>query len=175
MAKKVKKRKKIEKNNMKSNDNELLKLIKLVIIISIIFLMFYIITIFINKEEEVLKPKATIQYDEILMGNILNQPNDTYYVFIKDIDDSKIMVYNAYINNYLGLDDAKRVYTTTIDNPLNNQFIGDKVVIKVKDVKDLRFKETSLVKVEKGKITEYYEKDEVEDILIKLSKFEIKE
>lgn len=176
MATKVNKGKNTKKSNpvkvSASSDNELGKLIKLVIIVTLIFLVFYVITIFVNKKEEEKKTDtpATIQYDEILIGNILNQPNDSYYVLIQDTEDLDVSIYNAYISVYKKLSDAKRVYTATLNNPLNNRFVGEEVVYDVSNVKDLRFNKTAFVKVEKGKIIDYYDGDDIKTILIELSK-----
>ena len=72
--KNVKNTKKIEYNN----DNEVSKLIKLVIVVTLIVFVFYGITVLVNKkiEEEQPERPATIQYDEILIGNSLKHPND---------------------------------------------------------------------------------------------------
>lgn len=176
MATKTNKGKQVKNNSVKisttSSDNEFGKLIKLVIIVTLIFLVFYVITIFVNKKEEKKKTEtpATIQYDEILIGNILNQQNETYYVLIQDKDDLNVPIYNAYISVYKKLSDTDRVYTATLNNPLNSRFVGEDVVFNVDNVKDLRFNKTAFIKVEKGKITAYYEEDNIKKILLELSK-----
>lgn len=106
------------------NGTEVSKLVKLVIIVTVIFVIFYGITVLVNKKEE--NPgnnsngqTVSIQYDEILIGNILTQPNDEYYVMIYDSDDTNSVVYNSYLQLYQQKRDALRYYKQP---RLNNDF-----------------------------------------------------
>ena len=62
-------------NNASMNSDEVGRLIKMVVIVTVVFLLFYAVTLIVTKEkkQEVLKTPATIQYKEILLGNILKQ------------------------------------------------------------------------------------------------------
>lgn len=167
MAKKVN----VKKIN---NDNEVLKLLKLVIIVSLIVLIFYIITIFVNKKDETkdetTTTPATIQYDYILVGNILKQPNKSYYVLAKTSDDVNSKVYEAYLSNYKKLEDALRVYYIDLDNPLNSKFLNEESNFKINNVTDISFKETTLLLIENNKIKKTYEgKDNIIKILLELT------
>ena len=110
------------------DENEMFKLLKLVVIVSLIAVVFYIITLFVNKEkpeEEVAETPVSIQYDNILVGNILNQPTEDYYVLAKTQDDVNAKVYEAYLSKYSEIEDALRVYYTDLDNPLNSKFLKE--------------------------------------------------
>lgn len=146
------------KNQTISNENEMAKFIKLIVLITILFLIFYGITILLTKEkkkEETKKPEnpVTIQYDTILIGNLLQQPEDAYYVLIEEMEDKNISTYEMYISAYKNVEKSDRVYTAILNHPMNASFVGDVTKTDIENIKDLKLKETTLVKVEKGKIT----------------------
>lgn len=158
---------------MKNNENEIGKLIKLVVIVTLIFGLFYLITVLINKEdkeEESTYTPAQIQYDKILISNILKQNEDKYYVLIYDTDDVNQTTYTAYLINYKYKEDAIRYYTAELNNPLNSKYVSSESNLKVKKIEDFKVKEATLLKVEKGKITKFYEGEEVLNQLIELTK-----
>lgn len=164
-------------NNIKKSsigsENEIGKLIKLVVIVTLIAVCFYFLTILINKEdkEEETKVPASIQFDYILTGNILNRPNDEYYVLAIFPDDVNIKIYDVYINSYQSKDGALRMYYTELDNPLNDNFVASESNFKINDISDLKFNQTTLIKVKKGKIEKYYEgKEEITSLLEEISK-----
>lgn len=153
------------------NENEIVKLIKIVIIISLIFLAFYALTAFINKEEKEVTPdkKNEIQYDEILIGNILTQPNDEYYVLIYDNEDLNLGLYDVYKTKYEKMDGALRFYEAVINNPLNSRYVGEENNFKITDIKDFRVKETTLLQIKNKKIKKYYVSEEIKNKLIELT------
>ena len=77
---------------MKKNYNseiEIGNLFKIILIILVVFGIFYIFTYYLqkNRKSEMLKNNitnkiTTIQYDEILLGDLLNQNDTEYYVLI---------------------------------------------------------------------------------------------
>lgn len=152
------------------SDYEIGNLIKLVVIVSLIVLVFYLITIFVNKKEdkkeETTKTPETIQYDNILVGNILTQPNTSYYVLAKVSDDVNNKVYDAYISNYKGMTDAIRIYYVLLDNPLNSKYYSDNSNFNINKITDISFKEPTLLLIENKKIKRSYEGND--EILRKL-------
>ncbi len=168
---------KSKKKNLKkveySDDTEILKLIKLIVIVTVVVLAFYGITMLVNtKEEEKTETSASIQYDEILIGNILNQNNDEYYVMIYDDEDYDVKLYNVYINKYKQKDEALRFYTSQLNNPINQKFKSEESNLKVKNIEDLKVKSSTLLKIKKGKITNYYEGEKMLEHLKEISKTE---
>ncbi len=162
--------KKVEYNN----DTEISKLIKLVVIVTLIAFAFYGITILINKrtEEETPEESATIQYDEILIGNSLKQPNDEYYVMIYDSEDYDIGLYEVYLQLYSRKEDAIRIYTSQLNNPINQGFKADESNLNIDDISDLKIKSSTLLKVKDGVIEESYEDDKLVEYLEEISKTE---
>lgn len=164
------KEKKIKKANYEGN--EISKLIKLIIIVTVIFLVFYAITYFINKKDEQKEETSTskIQYDEILIGNLLTQPNDDYYVIIYAEDDYNKVVYDAYLSMYSKKDDALRYYTATLNNPFNEIFKSDEANFEISKITDLKLTGSTLIKVSDKKIQKYYEGEDIIEHLKEISK-----
>lgn len=181
MAKKsnLKNAKKIESKSI-SNENEMMRFIKMIIIVTLIVLVFYILTMFINKKEKETdinnnNPSVSIQYDEILIGNIFNQNNKNYYVLIEDAEDVQTKVYEAYLNVYKQKEDAIRVYISKMNNMFNFKYISDKSNLS-DNISEFKVSKTTLLQISEGKISNSYETEEkILEILKEISKSEAKE
>lgn len=160
-----------------SNDDEMKKFVKMILIVTLIFGAFYVLTIFINKEDENNdindndnSSSASIQYDEILIGNIFKQENDSYYVMIEDINDVNTSVYEAYLSNYQQKEGAKRVYTAILNNMFNLKYLADESNLS-DDILKFKVSKTTLLEISNGKIVNSYEgHEDILEILIKISK-----
>ena len=154
--------------NKKINDeNEMSKFIKIIIIVAVIALFFYFLTVIITAKNKktttpTSKTQATIQYDEILIGNIFKQPNNNYYVLIEDAEDKNVDVYLVYLSTYKTKENAKRVYTAVLNNLFNKKYMDTTSNIS-NDINTFKVSKTTLLEISKGKISKVYEKDE--DIL----------
>lgn len=152
-----------KKSNL--SNNEFVKLLQLILIVTGIFLAFYLVTWLFtdnsdeNKKEEE-KPEVSIQYDEILMSNLLKQKDLEYYVLAYDAEDKYYDSYNMYIYTYSTQKDAKRVYTSVLSNGFNKKFYDKELkesVIDAADISKLKLKDTSLIRVRRGTIRNVYE------------------
>lgn len=152
-----------KKSNL--SNNEFVKLLQLILIVTGIFLAFYLVTWLFtdnsdeNKKEEE-KPEVSIQYDEILMSNLLKQKDLEYYVLAYDAEDKYYDSYNMYIHTYSTQKDAKRVYTSVLSNGFNKKFYDKELkesVIDAADISKLKLKDTSLIRVRRGTIRNVYE------------------
>lgn len=149
------------KKSFWENASELTKLIVVFLIIVGIFIVFYFITDLIkskgssqtNKDDSI----AVIQYDEILVGEILNQNKDNYYVLATVKDDPNVSLYTPYIESYKTLQDALKFYTVNLSSVFNNRFLTDESNFDIEKIKDIKFKQTTLLKIENKQIVEYYE------------------
>ncbi len=171
---KTKKNVKNIKQNTYNNDTEISKLIKLIIVVSLIVLIFYGLTVLVNQEKEVENPDtpASIQYDEILIGNVLKQPNEEYYVMIYDDEDYDTSLYSTYLDLYKQKDEAIRIYTSQLNNPLNQNFKAEKSNLDISDISDLKIQSSTLLKINDGKIEEFYEGKKLVEHLKEISKTE---
>lgn len=157
-----------------SDNSEISKLIKLIVIVTLIVLVFYGITAILNndEEEETQDQSATIQYDEILIGNVLKQPNEEYYVMIYDDEDYDTSLYSTYLDLYKQKDEAIRIYTSQLNNPLNQNFKAEKSNLDISDISDLKIQSSTLLKINDGKIEEFYEGKKLVEHLKEISKTE---
>lgn len=144
-------------NNASMNSDEVGRLIKMVVIVTVVFLLFYAVTLIVTKEkkQEVLKTPATIQYKEILLGNILKQPNDNYYVLAFTSDDAYSIYYETKLDGQ-----KTKYYKVNIDNPLNSNFVSDKSNLNVSDITDLKVSQSTLFEIKNKKIIKTYEGNE---------------
>lgn len=165
----MKKAKKVNKYSKKNNsvfssDNEMAKLILLIIIVAIAFAIFYIITIFVIKKDDNSEKntetnnEVTIQYEKILVSNILSQSNNEYYVLAYMNDDPYIEAYKNYLTYYeMAKEDAVPYYLVELENTFNKDFIADNSKLNVTQSKDLRFSQTTLLRIKDGKVISTYE------------------
>lgn len=168
-------KKKVVKSSI-NDENEMYKFVKLIIIISALFLIFYLLTLIINNKKDSTDNStatAEIQYDKILIGNMLTQSNDKYYVLVEDSNDNYINSYGTYLDMYKEKTEHLRVYYADLNNPLNTKFKAEEANTSVSDILNLRIKETTLFYIANGKIKKVYEgHDNINTFLSKLASSE---
>lgn len=151
----------MKKNNKSYNQNfEVGNLVKIILVILVVFGLFYVLTYYIQKNKKTESNNndtkntiTTIQYDEILMGEILNQSENEYYVLlVKNEDYTK--TYKEYISKY---SNGNKFYYSLIDNGMNSRYLSDTSNLNVENIDELKVVGTSLVKVNSGKIIESYD------------------
>ena len=162
-------KKKKKNNNVEistNNMSELTRLIIFIVIIIVLFAAFYVISLFIDSEKSETTDNTNdevtvIQYDEILIGTLLNQNQDSYYVLITS-DDNLNDVYSVYKTSYESKEDALKMYTVNIDSPFNKSYIAEESNFSIDKIGELKIKEDTLIKVENNELVEYFEgKDEI--------------
>ncbi len=149
--------------NATTND-EVKKLIILVTVVTGVFLAFYGITIFMNfdKDEEIVETPATVQYKEILLGNILNQKEEEYYVVLSKNKEFNLLTYELWMSNYEEVEESLKTYIVNIDSPFNDKFISDETNLEVDDINDLKVNDDALLKIEDNEVVDVIEgRDEI--------------
>ena len=172
------KSKKIKNNSVFSSDNEMAKLILLIVIVAIAFAIFYVITLFVVKKDEnnttqpETQQEATIQYQKILASNALSQKEGEYYVLAYMDDDKYVESYKNNLTYYaMTKEDSVPYYYIELDNTFNQSFIAETSKLNVEKAKDLRFSQTTLLRIKEGKIISTYEgKDNIVGKLDRMSK-----
>lgn len=149
--KKETKNKKDVKTEVTPND-ELKQLILLVVIIVAILGVIYIVsTILKGKDYSSIFDNSLdiseIQYDEILVGNMLKQADDEYYVLVLDEEDPYKSIFTNYIETYKNLEYETKIYTVDLNNIFNESAKQEEM-----DIDNLKFSGTVLLKVEDGEI-----------------------
>ncbi|MDD3341778.1 MAG: hypothetical protein PHN72_06305 [Bacilli bacterium] len=152
------------KNVSTAKSDEITKLVEIILVILVIFATFYLITYWVdhskkktttNKNEST--DNAVIQYDEILIGNILNQSPSTYYVLIMTKEDKTNKVFSTYTTNYSDKEGSLRLYTANLDDAFNKTYKSDSSKLDTENIEEVKVKENTLIKVENNKIVESIE------------------
>lgn len=166
------------KETKKQKNDEVTKLVEMILVVLVIFAGFYIITSFITKKqsntsntENVSEDDKIIQYDEILIGNIFNQPNSEYYVLITNDDSNYKDSLDYYSQTYKQKENAIKFYTADTNELLNKSFISENSNLNVENIKDFKVSKTTLILIKDKKIQKSIEGDvEVIKELIEISK-----
>ena len=167
-------KKKIEENTKNSviNKNELLSLIKIVAIVSIVLLVFYFITVLVDKKltKDSYKSNdsaAVIQYEKIMIGEILNRKEGSYYVLVEKEDDSYVTLYKQYLSS----GNIIKYYTVDLDDVFNKASVSDKTKVEGNDPSQYKFSSTALLKIDNNKLAAvYYDQESITNYLDTLIK-----
>ena len=158
---KVEKVKVEEKNKeiMPTTNNEMVKLVKIVLLITAIFLIFYGITLLVTekKAEETPVTEATIQYDEILLSSLFEQPNNEYYVLVTKENDDYLGVYSVYTSKYQSKENKLRLYSANLSNGFNSSYEAEESNLNTTKIEELKLKDSTLLKISNKKIVASYE------------------
>lgn len=177
----------MEKTNKKikyrtDEQQEMIKflIILVIVIVCVVGIYFFtraFVTKDLKKEEETKEvTPGSINYNNTLVGSMLNRPYDAYYVLVYDMKSVSAGKYEAIYNKYsnaandvekeLANKDKNKIkiYCVDLSNKLNESYKAtDKSNPDAKTIDELQFGEITLVKVEKGNITKYIEnKEEIE-------------
>jgi len=167
-----------EVQNVESSSNEMIKLLKIVLIVTAIMLLFYGITLLVtNKADEKLDaqqqeqtPSETpIQYENIMIGSLLNHKG-TYYVLIEKDDDNRLAEYDSLIGTIKSSEDAPTIYKANLTDSFNKHYLGKEANYYVDDIAEFKVTGTTLIKVQDGKIISVHDNhDDIKNKLTDLS------
>lgn len=148
----------------KSNtDNEITKGIKIGVVVVLVLVLVYLLTAFLtgeikfgNKKKDTTTP-STIQYEEIIAGQILNRIEEDYYVLAFNFTDDNAGYYLTLKNSYLQNNDAVSFYILDLEKGFNQSILtekGKEYSEKPESISELKVESPTLLKVSKGKIIE---------------------
>ena len=122
----------------------------------------YLFTRFLVTKEgnnnEISINEGKVDYNKLIVGSILNQNYDDYYVFIYDGNDSEAIYYSSIVDKYMAIDMAKKVYWVDLSNALNEKFVAkneEEVNLKAKSISEFKFGEYTLLKIKDNKVDKY--------------------
>lgn len=155
--------KKIKIDKVKTEEQEQIeKFLKILGIILILVLVVYVFTkVFVTKEVDNSTKEITvgkINYDKLIVGSILSQSYNEYYVFVYNGNGNEAIYYSSIIDTYMSKEKALKVYWVDLDNKLNEKFIAsdnDVINKSPEEISDLKFGEYTLLKVKNGKIVKF--------------------
>lgn len=154
-------RKKIKKKEpVLNNDNYQVKsFIIIVIVLLVLSSILYFITNLVikeNKKDEDNKESQTveIQNEKILMGQLLNRTEDSYYVLAYVKDDQFMKLYETYLNQ-IKTNESSAVYKIDLNEGLNKKYVQEETYIS-DNLNELSVSETVLFEIKDKKIDNYY-------------------
>jgi len=165
------------KNNKEAENKTEIKSFLIILFIVIGFiLIFFLIILGLSAlgvfEEGYTKPtteNSEISYDEILIGNVFNKPENSYYVLFDTFLDETNNVYINYLITSKEYDN--KIYKVDMSNPNNKKYLSNESNKKATKVSDLKINGITLIKITNKKITQYLTgSNEIEKHLENLSK-----
>lgn len=158
--KKIKKKISKKEPVMTNDSYQFKSFIIIVVVLLVLSVMLYLITNLVIKEEKTEKQTeeettVEIQQEKILMGQLLNRPEDEYYVLAYIKDDQFMQLYETYLNKIKSGDDGVAVYKVDLNEGLNKKYVQDDTNIN-DDLNDLSVSDTVLFKISDKKIDSYY-------------------
>lgn len=173
-------KKKTKRNLYKTNsssDVEYSKVIKISIGVILVLALVYFVTALANgeikfnnknKNENV---ETSIQYEELIAGQILNRSDNDYYVLLFNFTDTYASYYLSIKDTYTQKDKSLPVYIVDLEKETNKGIVANednKIKIYVDNVNDLKVNSPTLIRIrnhrvvqsieERDKIIEFFEK-----------------
>ena len=143
--------------------NEIKNLVIITIVLLIFIGLIYLLSaLFITKElnwfdKNDQEETAEVVKNTILASETFIQEEETYYVYFYDYTDENTQIAST-VNEKLS---ESKVYKVNTKDALNTKYISETSNKKATKLEDLKVKSPTVVKVTKGKITAYYEGNEI--------------
>lgn len=173
-SEKIVKNTSVTENTDDFSGNEIRKLLIIIGAVCAIMLSFYFITEFVLKNKKNTKEpenavETKIQYDEILMGSMLNQGSGEYYVFAYLEDDKMVNVYNSYIEQYEKIDGHKKFYRVNLSSDFNKSYLADEYYLEGNDISKIKVSGTTLIKIIDNSVSySYRDAETIVDKILRL-------
>lgn len=158
--------KKTKRTLYKTNSNmdmEYSKVIKITIAVIIVLVFTYLITalasgeIKLGKKDKDTKQEVSIQYEEIIAGQILNRNHEEYYVLLFDFTDNFASYYLSLKDTYVKKDNALPFYIVDLEKYINQSIVAEDEsdnTMNVSTIYDLKVISPTIVKVKNHKVVE---------------------
>lgn len=157
----MKKIKKVKDKKYKNEDEqEISRFIKILLIVVVFILGVYFFTsTVVKKEYDINKniTKGQISNTNIIVGNVLNRPQNEYYVLVYDTTSNKVAIYDTLLNLYTSKKDALRIYSIDLNNHLNKKYQSKSTNPNAEKIEDFKFGEITLLKIKNNKVDKYLE------------------
>lgn len=152
-----------------SGDDEMGKLLKIVLIVTAIIIVFYFVTSFVTRKASESKnskssEKTVIQYNDLIIGSMLNKDGE-YYVLIEKDDDEYLSEYESSIQMIGINEEAPKIYIAKLNDSFNKGYLADEANYD-SDLGNFKVSGTTLIKVSNHSISETF--DNHDDISSKL-------
>jgi hypothetical protein len=148
-----------EKHNKIKNltpQDEVTKAVRIFFIVIIVLILTYLISGIVTGEIKFKDDieKATIQYDEILIGTSFTQKEAEYYVLMYNYEnDDNATTYQSYVSSYEQTDTALKIYYANLNVSLNKIYISDNVNYNPTKASEVRVSDATIIKISNGQLS----------------------
>ncbi len=163
-----------EKNIMTDEQAEIRNFIIILITIVVIVIAIFFFTKYVINDGDVRLPYSDSQtgsvvYDMVTVGTMLSKSEEEYYVLSYSSDSTKAPYYANLVNVYMASEDSLSVYYLNTDDNFNKDYLlleNEEENTNPANISELTLGELTLIKVEEGKMEEYYSTlEDIENIL----------
>lgn len=160
------KNKKQKRNLYKSSSNsemEYFKFAKVAICVVLVLALTYFVTAIVsgeikfNKKENSDDVATNIQYEEIIVGQMLNRSDNEYYVLLFNFTDTFAGYYISLIDTYTSKDKSLPFHIIDLEKQVNKQYVledGEYLIEKPVRLVDFKASNPTLVRIKDKKIVE---------------------
>lgn len=162
-------KKKTKRNLYKSNTNsdmEYSKVIKITIGVVVVLALVYFITalatgeIKFNNKKKAEETETSIQYEEIIAGQILNRSDKDYYVLLFNFTDTYASYYLSIKDTYIKKDKSLPVYIVDLEKDINKEIVAEdskNIKVYVDNVNSLKVSNPTLIRIRDHKVVQSIE------------------
>lgn len=157
-----KQKRKIYKTNS-SSDMEYMKIIKIAIAVISVLLLTWFVTALVSgeidfgKKETEEETEVSIQYEEIIAGQIFNRVDSEYYVLLFNFTDTFASHYLSLIDTYDTEEDSLPFYIVDLEKKVNEQYVlqeGEGLTEKPSSLAKFKATNPTIVRIKNGKVVE---------------------
>ena len=161
--KQAKKEGKSLQRELSNEKNQIKSLVIITIVLLIVMGLIYLLSaLFITKELDWFNKNDQEETVEVVKNTILaletfKQKEEEYYVYFYDYNFEYEQIAST-VNEKLS---SKQVYKVNTNDALNTKYVSETSNKKATKLEDLKVKSPTVVKITKGKLTAYYEGNEI--------------
>ena len=156
-----KQKRKVYKTNT-SSDMEYIKIIKITIAVISVLAFTWFVTALISGEikfssEEEKEEEVSIQYEEIIAGQIFNRAEEEYYVLLFNFTDNFASYYLSLIDTYDTIEDSLPFYIVDLEKKVNEQYVlqeGEGLIEKPNSLAKFKATNPTIVRIKNGRVVE---------------------
>ena len=142
-------------------------LIILLVIISFIVLLWIVDSLKNSKGDGIEETEISIDYSEVIVGNMLNQKHDEYYVIAYQEEENRKDLIDYLISTKV----SANYYVLDLTRAYNLPSVAETSNFTASSINEIKFKGTTLLKIKNNKIEKAYEgADTIVDYLRNLNK-----
>ena len=114
--------------------------------------------------------EGVINYDSVIIGNMLNRPYDEYYLLAFSSENLQQNYYEALMNKYKSKEKSLKIFKIDLNNELNKKYVAEekgKISSKFESLENLKLGEITLIKVKNKKVIKFI--TNIDDIVKELT------